>query len=320
MTTPLVSICIPAYNAEPYIETTIDSALNQTYSNIEIIVIDDGSSDRTLELASRYKARGVSVIHQQNKGASAARNVGLRAASGEWIQFLDADDVLHPEKIERQIRFSAEHGTDFLYGAEWARFIQDVDEAIFMESHYPKDCDAVTWLTEKYSHRGTVPPIAWLAHRSLIEKAGEWDERLSLNDDGEFYDRLVLHSQGIRHVAGAKAYYRSQVMHSLSGRVSRPAAESGLLAMDLCTARLLQAENTPVTRHACAMQYMQYAYQFYPIERDLAERAILQVNVLGGTDWPIPGSPSLKLLARLIGWRSARLMQYRYYRWRYNKT
>lgn len=315
-----VSILIPAYNAESYIEEAIESALNQTCPDIEIIVVDDGSTDSTFRLASNYAARGVKVIGQANKGAASARNHAMREASGEWIQFLDADDVLHPEKIDRQIRFAAKHGTDFLYGAEWARFVQNVDEAVFLESHFPKDCDPVTWLTEKYSHRGTVPPIAWLAHRSLIENAGEWDERLSLNDDGEFYDRLVLHSQGIRHVAGAKAYYRSQVMHSLSGRISRPAAESGLLAMDLCTARFLEAENTAVTRHACAMQYMQYAYQFYPIERDLAERAMLQVKALGGTHWPIPGSSSLKLLARLIGWRSARQMQYRYYRWRYNKT
>lgn len=320
MNTSKASILIPAYNAESYVEEAIDSALSQTYPNIEIILVDDGSTDSTFRLASNYAARSVKVIGQANKGAASARNRALREASGEWIQFLDADDILHPEKIERQIRYAAEHGTDFLYGAEWARFIQNIDEAVFLESHFPKDCDAVTWLTEKYSHRGTVPPIAWLAHRSLIEKAGEWDERLSLNDDGEFYDRLVLHSRGIRHVAGAKAYYRSQVMHSLSGRVSRPAAESGLLAMDLCTARFLKAENTPVTRHACAMQYMQYAYQFYPIERDLAERAILQVNALGGTGWPIPGSSTLKLLARLIGWRRARQMQYRYYRWRYNKN
>ena len=99
--TELVSILIPAYNAERWLGATIESALAQTWPAKEIIVVDDGSTDRTLAVARGFGDRGVQVITQANRGAAAARNTALRAARGAWIQFLDADDLLNPRKIEQ---------------------------------------------------------------------------------------------------------------------------------------------------------------------------------------------------------------------------
>lgn len=95
---PLVSVIIPAYNASRTIEQAVRSALEQRHRELEVLVIDDGSSDDTAERADRM---GVRVIRQPNQGPGAARNQGLEAARGELIQFLDADDVLHPHKIQR---------------------------------------------------------------------------------------------------------------------------------------------------------------------------------------------------------------------------
>src|SRR5579875_322194 len=100
---PLISIIIPLYNAEKYIIETIDSALQQSYKNIEIIIIDDGSTDSSFNVAETYKSDNIIVVKQENKGASAARNHGLKLAKGEYIQFLDADDILDVNKIEYQI-------------------------------------------------------------------------------------------------------------------------------------------------------------------------------------------------------------------------
>ena len=103
---PLVSILVPAYNAAPYIAETLDSALAQTWQNIEIVVVDDGSRDDTLAIAKTYESKRVKVISQENKGASTARNRALKAAQGDFIQYLDADDLLAPDKIERQLKLS----------------------------------------------------------------------------------------------------------------------------------------------------------------------------------------------------------------------
>ena len=100
----LVSIIIPAYNAECWISNTILSALSQTWPKKEIIIVDDGSTDNTLTAARRFESEILKVVAQQNKGASAARNKGLRFAQGNYIQWLDADDILAPDKISHQLK------------------------------------------------------------------------------------------------------------------------------------------------------------------------------------------------------------------------
>ncbi|WP_020539068.1 glycosyltransferase family 2 protein [Lewinella cohaerens] len=102
----LVSIIIPCYNVENYIARAIDSALAQTYLNTEIICVDNNSTDRTLEILSDYRKKypeKIQVFHELEQGAPAARNLGVRYARGEWLQFLDADDEILPQKIEKQL-------------------------------------------------------------------------------------------------------------------------------------------------------------------------------------------------------------------------
>ena len=111
---PLVSIIIPVYNVRPYLEECLDSVVNQTYKNIEIIVIDDGSNDGSGELCDEYHERDqrVQVIHQENKGLSAARNAGLDRMSGSLISFLDGDDAYHPEMIRLMVEIIQKYDGD----------------------------------------------------------------------------------------------------------------------------------------------------------------------------------------------------------------
>src|SRR6478736_5222717 len=101
--TPLVSILIPAYNAERWISDTIQSALKQTWPRKEIIVVDDGSRDQTLRVARHFASKNVSVVTQENQSASAARNRALELCQGDYIQWLDADDLLSPDKVAKQV-------------------------------------------------------------------------------------------------------------------------------------------------------------------------------------------------------------------------
>src|SRR5689334_15167297 len=96
---PLVSILIPAYNAEQWIPEAIRSACAQSWSRKEIIVVDDGSTDRTLEVARRFASPEVNVVSTSNHGAAAARNHALRLSQGDYIQWLDADDILATDKL-----------------------------------------------------------------------------------------------------------------------------------------------------------------------------------------------------------------------------
>src|SRR5512138_2951718 len=100
---PLVSILIPAYNSEQLIEESLRSALAQSWPNKEIIVVDDGSLDRTFEVAKRFESKTLKVVTQPNQGAAAARNKAFSLSQGDYIQWLDADDLLAPEKIASQL-------------------------------------------------------------------------------------------------------------------------------------------------------------------------------------------------------------------------
>jgi glycosyltransferase involved in cell wall biosynthesis len=108
-TDALVTIIMPAYNAQEYIHESINSVLNQTYQNWELVVINDGSTDTTSQTVSSFGDQRIFLIEQKNKGVSAARNAGLDIARGEYITFLDADDSLPPESLEARVRFLESH-------------------------------------------------------------------------------------------------------------------------------------------------------------------------------------------------------------------
>ena len=105
-TLPLVSVIVPAYNAEAFISQALDSVLAQTYTNIEVLVVDDGSDDRTAEIVKSFAQRDERVIllQQSNKGVAAARNLAIQKSSGEYIAPIDADDIWYPQKLEKQVQ------------------------------------------------------------------------------------------------------------------------------------------------------------------------------------------------------------------------
>jgi glycosyltransferase involved in cell wall biosynthesis len=121
MSGPLVSVVIPAHNAERFIDEAIDSVLEQAHQRLEVVVVDDGSTDGT---AARVRAYGdqVRYVHQTNAGVGAARNRGLALAAGDYIAFLDADDVWHPEKLEVELEIAARNPESGLIACDGVRF------------------------------------------------------------------------------------------------------------------------------------------------------------------------------------------------------
>src|SRR5215475_4089867 len=267
---PVVSILIPAYNAEKWIGYTLQSAIAQTWPHTEIIVVDDGSRDRTADVARQFASKEVTVVSTENQGPAAARNRALQLSQGDYIQWLDADDLLAPDKIERQL--AAQRETDYkriLLSGSWAHFYYRTSRAHFVPDSLWQDLSPVEWLLRKMSENLHMQPATWLTSRELAEAAGPSDPRLHYDDDGEYFCRVIMASEGTRFVPEAKVFYRI----TPSSRVSYVGSsdkkkDSLLLSMKLHIKYLRSLEDSERVRRAC-LTYLQNWYDnFYPERSD----------------------------------------------------
>ncbi len=316
---PLVSILIAAYNAEPWLTETLDSATGQTWPNVEVILVDDGSTDDTLALARRYEARGVRVIAQENRGACAARNAALAEAQGDFIQYLDADDLLAPDKIEVQMNRLADEPDGAIASSSWARFYND-DLSTATSTPEPVWRDyapAARWLIDSWLGHGMMPSFAWLMPRSIAEAAGPWNETIRLNQDGEYFARVVTAASKIAFCPEGLGYYRSGITSSISKRRDRETFASFFHATELCTEHLLAVMDTDEARQACACLWQTFAFRAYPFAPRLVRQAEAHVVAFGGCDMEQDGSPALRRLRSVIGWKPAERLRRAYYKVRY---
>ena len=309
-TKPLVSILIPAHNAAAWLVATLESALAQTWPHCEIILVDDGSRDDSLALARGFESRGVRVVSQPNRGASAARNHALRLARGEFIQFLDADDLLAPDKIERQLQTLAIAPANAIAAGPWGRFERDVRAAVFTPEEDWRDAAPAAWLALNFAGRGMMPPAAWLVPRALTDAAGPWDERLTLNDDGEYFSRVLLASAGVHFCAEARTFYRSNLVGSLSRCRSETAWRSALLSHELCAQHLLAHTNNTTTRRACADLFQRLAFAAWPESPGVVAAAEAAVGAHGGSGEQPGGGRLFQFTKTIFGWKAARRLQH----------
>ncbi len=300
---PLVSVIIPAYNSGNYIKETLNSVYNQTWKNLEVIVVDDGSTDHTLEVIKKFGSK-IRLFNQENSGAPAARNKGFYVSNGEFIQYLDADDLLSPQKIEEQVKVLLEHN-ECIANGRWGRFYTNLpqDESIKWGPHesLQKDLDPVTWLCQ--NHMST--SHAWLTPKELISSAGPWDESLLINQDGEFFSRVVALSRKVFFCDVARVFYRSRLGDSITSKArSAQALESFYRTCLSFEKVLLPLEESGRTRLACANKYQEFVYAAYPIRKDLVKKAEQRIIELGGSNWPrYKGSRINNLLTDIFGWK-----------------
>jgi GT2 family glycosyltransferase len=317
---PTVSVLIPCHNAAPYVVAALDSVLGQTWRRLEVIVIDDGSTDGSAAILAGYARRGVRVIHQQNTGASAARNRALEASTGEFILFLDADDLVNSEHIA-SLHAAIADAPRCIAMSQWDRFTVSPDEACFPHRPTYLDVPGAAWLAQDWAEAACMTQCGmFLMPRAVLADVGGWDERLTLIDDFEFYARVIAASAGIRYAPGARLYYRSGLGGSLSGTRSRKAVESALLSLMLGTRHLLASEDSPRTRRACANVLQDFDYAYYPAHADLREKVRARIADLGGSDLAPDGPPGFQRLRRLVGWRAARRVQHLAERLRLNRA
>jgi glycosyltransferase involved in cell wall biosynthesis len=278
---PLVSILITAYNAESTIAYTLESAIAQTWRRKEIIVVDDGSTDRTVEVARGFK--DVTLVSTENHGLSGAQNNAFPLSQGDYIQYLDADDLLAPNKIERQLTALREGDSKrVLLSSPWAPFYYRIRHARFVRNSVWQDLSPVEWLLRKMGENLHMQNATWLVSRELAEAAGPWDTRLQFDQDGEYFCRVLLASEGTRFVPGTGIYYRSSGPNRVSfiGNSDKK-KDSLLLSMKLHIQYLRSLEDSERVRKAC-LAYLQLWYRnFYPERPDLIQEAQQLAAMLG---------------------------------------
>lgn len=307
--TPRVSVILPCFNAGAYIRETIQSVSNQTYPNIEVIAVNDGSTDSTGDILESLRPNGLIVVNQANLGQTAALNAGLARAGGDFVQYLDADDLLDPQKLEIQIARLLDNPR-CIASARWGRFYGHPEGAVFENEAVDRDLAPLDWLAASRAEGlGMMFPALWLIPMDIVREAGPWREDLTLNNDAEYFTRVVLTAEQVLYCADARCRYRSGIRGSLSRQKTSGHWRSQLTVLDLCERRVLAREDSERMRRGFALSWQHFAHACYPYDRAIAEKALARARALHPVEIVPGGGPSFKAMRRLLGWRTARRLQ-----------
>ena len=227
-----ISVIMPVLDGEAFIAQALRSVLNQSRPPVEVIVVDNGSRDRSVEIAKSFGAP-VRTIDAPQAGASAARNAGMAEARGDAVMFLDADDLLGPNVLE-ELATVLEYNPGAIACCPWMRF--ELADGCWLAA--PASCapkrrgqdDLAAWLTGWYH-----PPCSVLWSRAAYERSGGWDPEVRVNTDGDIMMRALIASVPLILTAGCTSYYRRLPGEavSLSGqRLTRTGLESRLMVLD----------------------------------------------------------------------------------------
>lgn len=301
-----VSILIPMYNAEAFVRETLDSCLKQTYKNIEIIVVDDGSNDRSFAVAKEYESDArIKVLSIVNSGACKARNVALDNATGDYIMYLDADDIISSDKIEQQVAKLEKSEDDLVVATcRWDRFGNSVDEAIFPpQKSYRNYSSGIELLLDLWNNSEMFAAHCYLIPRKLACKAGRWREDLLKNQDGEYFSRVLLNASSVYYCGDAKVYYRTGTYASVSKEGSERKIKALLDSFRYYKENVLSIEDSERTRVALAKNFSLFMYLYYGRYTALCLMARDEIRNLGLLPINV-GTGRSRKLARLIGFEN----------------
>ena len=300
----LVSVVIPCYNAERWIAEAVQSCLDQTYREIEIIVVDDGSTDGSLDVLKTFGDK-IRVETGPNQGGNRARNRGFRSSHGEYIQFLDADDYLLSEKIERQATFLSTTGADVVYGDWRHKHHLDNGEEIFEDI---KISGVQPDVLQSLLKGWWVSPACLLFRRGTVEKAGGWDESLQAAQDKDFFISVVMTKADVRYQAGCDSIYRRYGNVTVSTSNLKRWLDSHREVLEKAETKLedfgLLSEDY---RHALAQSYFALARSYYDINRDSYRKLLKKTLELNPHFKPVE-SQSYNLIQKIGGFEMAERM------------
>ena len=195
---PVVSVIIPSYNYALFLPETLESVMAQSFESWECIVVDDGSIDNTSDIVKEYQSRDARIkyVFQENRGLSASRNTGVKHSNGKYIQLLDADDLIEPEKLKAQVEFlERHHDYSLVYGAV-RHFLKNSNKAgVFLERDMPKVSGDFHQIIPHLVNDNIFLVSAPLFEKCIFNQIGFFDETLRSLEDWDFWFRYVLNGQ-----------------------------------------------------------------------------------------------------------------------------
>jgi glycosyltransferase involved in cell wall biosynthesis len=298
---PIVSVIIPCYNSARWLPDTLASVAAQRGVDLDIIIVDDGSTDDSFQVAARVCPHA-RIIRTENRGASAARNLGTSYVQGEFVQYLDADDLLAPGKLAQQVAALEQSGADVAYG-DWQRLVEH-RPGEFIEGEMVRPAlqgdprIALLWFW--------CPPAAYLFRREIVNRVGSWNPRLPVIQDARFALDCALAGAKFTHTSGLMAFYRTHLQGSLSKRNRAAFLQDCLL--NTREVRALWEQEGPLTaeqKSSIAGAFHHVACAAYGIHPAIFEQACAGVSEMA--DRMIPGHTRTisKWIYRLLGYRRA---------------
>lgn len=314
-----VSIIMPVYNARKFLYSSLTSLLEQRYPDTEIIIVDDSSTDDSYSIAKTFGSKSVKILQQKNAGAAVARNTGLAHATGDYIQFMDVDDFLSVDKIEKQVialeaqknKVAVCNYINFVNDDELKQNIQPENQSRFIySSDHPAE-----FLINLFGGKGEsnfIQTNCWLVPRSVINKSGGWRNYRCPDDDGEFFTRVLLASEGIVYVPGVFNYYRRDVRdNKLSANANQKYIQNTLLTIDLKYEYLKKAAESEKLQKAFAKQYLDFAIYNYPLHKKLSMIALKRYKKMNQkAELPLLGGRATEFMKIIFGWKAAQLLRF----------
>jgi len=301
---PLVSVCMPAYNSAKYIAEAIESVLDQTYKNVELIITNDGSTDETSDILAQYTSRpNIKVINGKRSGPSAACNQAFSHAKGDFIKFFDSDDILSKDNIAVQVQKLLDHPNSIAAGQCKRFYNNDMATALDEPLATWQDLGSLDWLIiDNGKGLGMMQNGMFLIPRHLLDAGGLWNEKITLINDFEFYSRLFLHADRILFTKEAKVYYRSGLTNGVSSTINKTRLFSAYTALELTTSLLLNHEDSDRVRSVLFFMWDMWKYTFYLDEMDLYRKTVQQMKRLG--NYSNRFERKVSPIVKLIGWKN----------------
>lgn len=304
---PLVSVLMPVYNGEKFLAETIENILAQSYGHIELIIVDDGSTDASYDIATRYTTidQRVKVFKQPNAGAGAARNRAFDESTGEYIMYMDADDLISDAKIERQVHILQENDRHTVVSCEWDIFFMKISEAKFPQRPVYKNYENPIALTTDILNCGEMMQTScWLMTRELIKDTGGWDKGITINDDGVFFTKVLKLASRVIFCPGAYVYYRRGHASLSTKDIYSEAKLQALYNSYIAQAKILWSVDTSMAVRTAIARNMALIMCKTKYGSPLYQRAIAEIRRLGlKPRHPFSDSKAAKI-CELIGFQN----------------
>ncbi|WP_373058661.1 glycosyltransferase family 2 protein [Zunongwangia sp. H14] len=256
---PEISVIIPTYNRAHTLPETLQSVLDQSFVNWECLIVDDGSSDDTRSAISSFLLKDKRFVFierpaDKEKGAAACRNIGLEAAKGKYIQFLDSDDLIAANKLQSQLEALKKISAQSIATCKWGRMkprwnVPQIYKSLPSYNSTARPEKLLTTFGKRFTY---FPLHVYLIPLNLIRKAGVWNETLSVNDDGEFICRIILNASEITFVQNTYVIYKQGAGNRLNGALTTEGIKSYIEAWQLIEENIFQ--NTGIENHILVRQ------------------------------------------------------------------